>query len=287
MAITIHFYTDLEQPQLSKSDELIAAELRSRGHTVKAQPWETASPLIEIGIVRSTWNYPHYVQAFKEWLSKEKASGKTRFNDPELMLWNIHKSYLLDLEAAGLSIIPSKLMSEPKSADWHSIMAEFNYDVIVKPCVGNSGYGICRIKDADIGYAHDEAIIVQPFLEELATSEISFIFIEHEFSHAVRRIPADNDFRGNIAHGATVAGYTPSENEVQLAAEVLPLLPQRPFFSRIDGFFSNGKFYLNEVELIEPGLFFNIDNSNKAVKLFADRLLARIDDRMVSLDGVT
>ena len=95
----------------------------------------------EAVVLRSTWDYPPRLDAFLAW-----AAGVPRLINPlDLVRWNTHKRYLLELEAAGIPIVPTRL-AEPGGAwdafhDWH--------EVVVKPAVSAGSVDTAR-------YVHDD-----------------------------------------------------------------------------------------------------------------------------------
>jgi len=274
---TVQLFTDLTQNGLSASDELLATELRSRGVSVVAQPWETHNEAADVGIIRSTWNYPEQLDTFKQWLHTSEQLCSKHFNPTALVLWNLDKSYLVDLRSMGIKTVPTHLINSVTDHEWETITSLFGEDVVVKPRVGNSGREISRVrsKDAFIQHTKDN-FLVQPYLPELSATEVSFIFIGNTFSHAIQRIPSRSDFRANVALGATVAIYEPTSNQIATAGVVLNHLPEDPLYARIDGYFDNDGFILNEIELVEPGLFFKEGTSSGAAERFADHLVASL-----------
>lgn len=274
---TVHLFTDLEHQELSASDQLLAEELRNRGLTVLAQPWETHNERIGIGLIRSTWNYAHNVEAFKMWLASSEELCKQLLNPLELIWWNLDKSYLLELSAAGVQTVPTHTPTADPEETWRACLDLYGNDLVAKPRIGNSGYGVTRVRTfTEFTEITNDKMIVQPFIPELATGEVSFIFFETTFSHAIRRIAKAGDFRANIAQGATVTLYEPTREEIEAVASIISYLPQTPHYCRIDGYFSTNQFILSEIELIEPGLFLREGARYKAAERFADFLLARI-----------
>jgi glutathione synthase/RimK-type ligase-like ATP-grasp enzyme len=97
---------------------------------------------------------------------------------------------------------------------------------------------------------------LQAFVPEIETQgEVSLVFIDGVFSHAVRKRPAPSDFRVQIDFGGswepTIVGASLREfGEGVLAAVSRPWL-----YARIDVVEANQGPVLMELELIEPQLF--------------------------------
>ena len=53
-------------------------------------------------------------------------------------------------------------------------------------------------------------VLIQPFLEEVERAgEVSLIYINGEYSHAVRKLPKPGDYRVQDHHGGTVQPTSP------------------------------------------------------------------------------
>ncbi|HEY2582103.1 MAG TPA: hypothetical protein VGI43_09855, partial [Mucilaginibacter sp.] len=98
--------------------------------------------------------------------------------------------------------------------------------------------------------------LVQKFIEEITEGELSLIFFNKVFSHAVVKKPRTGDFRVQKDHGGTVEGFYPGEKTIAEAAAFLLDIKEPLLYARVDGVIINADFYLMELELIEPALFF-------------------------------
>ena len=88
---------------------MLAEALRGREVEVHVAAW--SDPTIEWDVIaacvlRSTWDYPERLTEFTRWINT--ASKKTLLlNDADLVRWNIHKRYLIDLDEAGIPVVPT------------------------------------------------------------------------------------------------------------------------------------------------------------------------------------
>jgi len=57
--------------------------------------------------LRSTWDYHERPAAFDVWLRRVASTGIPLWNPLPLVSWNMRKTYLRDLEAAGLAVVPT------------------------------------------------------------------------------------------------------------------------------------------------------------------------------------
>ena len=120
-------------------------------------------------------------------------------------------------------------------------------------------------------------VLVQPFIDAVPRDgELSFVFIEGEFSHAVRKRAAPGDFRVQTEHGGSVTRETADERQIRIAAAVLALAPEPTLYARVDAVVDGDDFLLMELELVEPDLFF------EAAPEGADTLAAAIERRVVT-----
>lgn len=57
-------------------------------------------------VIRSTWDYFERNAEFRAWPDARIGSGVLLCNSGDILDWNYDKCYLLDLEAAGIPIVP-------------------------------------------------------------------------------------------------------------------------------------------------------------------------------------
>lgn len=148
--------TSRETPRLSASDQLLVEPFRKLGYAAEAVAWDTNSHWDKFTafILRSCWNYPDQYQTFLDWLKQIEILGVPMFNTPDIVRWNIHKSYLFDLAKKRIPIIPT----------------------VIKPAIGNRGKGV--------------EYLVQPFMPEVVNQgEYRFIFIGGKLTHTVLKTP--------------------------------------------------------------------------------------------------
>lgn len=271
----IHFFTDEDTRDFSESDAVLARAFREHGVRVLSQPWETHVEPVEVGIMRSMWNYPRHLDRFTTWLMRPDHDEHVRLNSMSLARWNLDKRYLMELATRGVSVVPTLEVRDYTDAEWERIVEVFGTDIVMKPRFGSSGHGVMRIRSCEEFRQRSGACLVQPFVPALATGETSFIFIDGRYSHSVRRLPARGDFRANLAQGGRVESHLPTAGERSDAETVWASLPEMPFFGRVDGYTEEGRLIVSEVELLEPGLFFQFGGES-ATSRFVRGVLARL-----------
>ena len=73
------------------------------------------------------------------------------FNTPELVRWNIRKTYLRDFESRGVPIIPDAVARTSRSRDIRDAFAEFGTDdVVLKRQVGGGARAQVRYTRANM-----------------------------------------------------------------------------------------------------------------------------------------
>ena len=122
------------------------------------------------------------------------ASQAVLFNPLEFIRWNVDKRYLLELERAGVPIVPTRFVGPGETIDLPPDWPE----VVVKPSVSAGSRDTARYGRDDpaaglhIGrlQAAGRTAMLQPYLADVETAgETSLIFIDGRLSHAIRKGP--------------------------------------------------------------------------------------------------
>ena len=259
------------QPALTTSDELLAAHLGSLGATVAVVSWDEVAPAELAGVticLRSTWDYHKRVSEFRDWIGALHAQRVTLVNPAETVLWNMDKAYLLWLAARGIAIPDTQWIAPGESFDVPRLLASAGWDrAVLKPRISATAYGT-HLVSAATTLDHDERLalsragaLLQAFVPEIQSDgEMSLVFIDGSFSHAVRKRPSPGDFRVQHEFGGTVAASVASEAMQAFSARVLATIPVPWTYARVDLVDTPRGPLLMELELIEPDLFFGPGN---------------------------
>lgn len=81
------------------------------------------------------------------------------------------------------------------------------------------------------------------------------IFIDGQFCHAVRKVPAAGEYRIQVIHGGSEIAYTPTYSEIATAQAFIDALPVPALAARVDMVPHQAQLLLMELEVIEPHLF--------------------------------
>jgi glutathione synthase/RimK-type ligase-like ATP-grasp enzyme len=253
-----------EMPEGSTDDRLLAGALASAGARVRLSVWN--DPAIDWSqsgriVIRSTWDYHLDPVAWFRWLAA--ASSVTRvINDSGVVRWNSDKRYLLDLERAGVAIVPTELVTRDRPVDLAGVCAARGWrDIVVKPAIGASAKGAERFAGEAItagqAQAHLDALLmhghalVQPFQDAVNDArERSLVYIRGLFSHAFTKPP----FLRGVGDGLGEQRHEPGAAERLLAEHALEAAPGPAIYARVDVVPTAHGPRLMELELIEPDL---------------------------------
>lgn len=285
---TIVLATALDEPAITVSDRLYADALERRGWRVVGAPWDgprEAFAGADAVVLRSTWGYYRALDRFRAW-TEAVATATRLFNPITLVRWNLRKDYVGKLATAGVRVPQSHLVA-CEAAAIDRVLADAGWDqAVVKPASGASGYSVELVKRAtllkQVAGLSDEAraagVVVQEFLPEIAEGELSMVYFDGAFSHAIRKRPPPGEFRSNSRYGPTRKAETPPSEVTEQGAACLAALPEMPLYARVDGVVrdgqSGGELIVIEVEVLEPALFMEFDPPS--AERFAEATLRRL-----------
>lgn len=256
-------------------DLLLVEALRAQGVSAEIQAWDFPQkhpPALTV--IRSLWDYPEKLEIFEDWLKEFETSGRRLLNPPKTVRWNLSKTYLEELEEAGVSIPSTGWIEKGGLVHLDHVLELEGWDqAVVKPVVGLGGKDIFRTSRAQSQeddprfrkMVREEAVMVQEFCPEILDSgEVSLVYFGGDFSHAVEKKPAPNEFRIQEQYGGRTQALKASPSLLSQGEAVLEALESRKIswtYCRIDGIRRKGKLLVNEVELIEPSLYLTTEPS--------------------------
>lgn len=218
-------------------------------------PWPEAPGTGAAALALFAWGYHLAPDRWAALLANWPAA-RPLFNPPALIAWNMRKTYLADLAARGVPVVPSWFGTATDQSVAEAF-ARFGSDkLVVKPQISAGSHETYRLRPGDPVPALSEAII-QPYLSAIEQEgEMSLLFIGGAFSHAVRKLPKAGDFRIQPQFGGQFAPLTPSAEAHAIAAAALAALPAAPLYARVDLVrLDGGGLALMELEAIEPDLY--------------------------------
>jgi glutathione synthase/RimK-type ligase-like ATP-grasp enzyme len=275
------FVTYADLPDLDPDDRLAVVELERSGATVAAEVW--SDPDVDWSsagtvVIRSTWDYHLQHDAFVSWVDRV-AAHTSIWNPPALVRRNSVKTYLRELESAGVPVVPTVWLEQGMQCDLHQLMHDRRWEkAVIKPVVGLATAGV-RMVTPDDGHAqaHLDGLLrnggamVQPFMPAVTSyGERALVYFGGSYSHAASKVAFQQlAVAGEAGERAAVA--SPAE---RAAADLAVATLDSPWlYARVDVVPDEaGRPIVMEFELVEPSLFLSLGDG--APRRFADALLA-------------
>lgn len=280
-------------PDFERDDDVLLPALDRVGLQGQWVVWEESAvdwSRFDAVWIRTTWDYTKKLEAFLAWA--ERASAASRLLNPlEVVRWNTDKRYLRDLETDGIPIAPSVWL-DPGEDPTGCARERGWRQAFVKPVVGATAEGTLRFRVDGEGLSKARAhclalnrpMILQPYLRSVEEEgEVSVILAGGKITHAVRKIPQPGDYRVQDDFGAVDQPLGLFQGEDAFARRALDAVQRRfdgvlgrrpPLVARVDMLRDDrGELVLNELELVEPSLFFR--HAPDAADVFAEQLAER------------
>jgi len=261
---TVALATCSKHPLLYDDDLVFVRALAELGIGSVPAVWDAPPPEdIDAWLIRSTWDYHLHAADFLAWVAREGAKHPM-WNDPALLAWNSHKTYLRDLEGRGVRVVPTLWARAGEARDLAAELGARGWsEVVVKPAVSASAHRTQRYGAAQRSAAVEHATelaaqgtaMVQPYFASVeGYGERSFFYIDGLQTHGVQR------------QAVLTAGFEaerpaplvePTAAERTLCEATLAALEIPPLYARVDVAPDDaGVPHLMELELIEPRLYF-------------------------------
>lgn len=240
--------------------DALRGPFEARGFQVEDVAWDDAKAdwsSYAAAIIGTTWDYWDRLDDFLAAL--ERIEGQTRlFNGSALVRWNARKTYLRELETKGAKLIPTLWLDMTDEA---AAKAAFNTlgsdDLVFKRQVGAGAKDQHRLMRGEPIPEMRHPMMVQPFLKMIQTEgELSFIFIDGDFCHALVKRAQPGDYRIQSTYGGREEKITPSTDDLMAARAIIGTLDEPPLYGRVDMLRGpDDGLLLMELEVIEPYLY--------------------------------
>ncbi len=264
-------------------DQLLFEPMRALGWQAEQVSWRKKNVQwddYEVVIIRSTWDYQNDPQEFLQTLERIEESGAHLENPLEFVRWNLHKGYLRDMDRLGIRIVPSLFREAGEPLQLLEAFDDARVDaLVIKPSVSANADYTFRLnrQEAEARKLELEQLfqnrdsLIQPFFPAiLEEGEFSVFYFGDEYSHTIQKIPKRGDFRVQEEHGGQLRAVQPDSALLEVAEEAMGAIRPRPLYARADFVRDtglpggSGEYYLMELELIEPSLYFNLDQKSPA-----------------------
>lgn len=246
-------------PDLDADSALLPPALHALGVATTVAVWDDPAvdwAAYDLVVVRSTWDYVPRRAEFLGWA----ATVPRLANPAHVLTWNTDKTYLRELAAAGIPVVPTTYLAPGQAYERPGV------EHVVKPTVSVGAQDTERFGPDGDGsalvarlHAQGRTAMVQPYLEGVeADGETAVVMVAGELSHAARKAPL-------LAPGAAPYTYDdtevmsprePTVAQVDLARAVLAAAPGPLLYARVDVVPGpDGSPVLLELEATEPSLF--------------------------------
>lgn len=255
----------------TSDDDLAIKPLAELGWDVATVSWRDETVDwndFEIVVVRTPWDYQNDPDTFLDVLRKIDASNARLENPLPTIEWNLDKRYLRDLETKGVKIVPTiwseNGVNEKAFSEWQSF---FDSDeLIIKPTVSATAQDTFRLRNFDPKLTDvfaNRSFMVQPFVNAIVDEgEFSLFYFNGEYSHTILKSPKTGDFRVQEEHGGLITAVAP-EPKLRGTADKIVASLSPMLYARVDLVRNaSGEFMLMELELIEPALYFRMDDES-------------------------
>jgi hypothetical protein len=279
-------YPDPDWPRLS-------AALVDAGADAEAISWDHQSVdwrRFDLVVTNSTWDSVDRPEEFLAW-ARCTARVTTLMNPLSALEWNIDKTYLHALASRGVPIVPTEWVVDAER--W----APPPYEFVVKPSISAGGRQTVRYSPEELSAAvahvrrlvdQGQTVMVQPYIASVdSEGETKLVFIEGDFSHAVRIGPLLAAGEGVIdrlwERAVSMEVTAPTAAQLGTARHVLAAVqaevPEALLYARVDLVMGNtGEPLLGEVELVDPSLLLRF--ADPAADRLAAAIVARAGQRM-------
>ena len=284
----IGFLTSIEDPDLISDDRLAFPFLEKNGFFAQPVIWDhfdqSEMASFDGFVFRSCWNYHRKFSQFLQFLEQLENLKVPVYNSLDAIRWNLNKKHILDF--AKKIPVPKTYFFQAgetlSSQNLRELSQEWGVDsLVIKPAVSLNGqdtYLVQGLKDLQkmegiiSKLLKNRDLLVQEFIPEIKTSgEISLIYFNRQFSHAIRKIPAKNEFRVHTEYGGSRDLISASEVALEYGQSILSQTPGKLLYSRVDIVESNRGPLLIEVEATDPML--HLGMKDQAAKRFADAII--------------
>ncbi len=226
--------------------------------------WNDAGDLSGYDVILPliAWGYQREPARWFKALDAWEVTGLPFANPIATLRWNTDKDYLFDLESAGVTIVPTRETHSLCADDLKTARAVFGSDtLVIKPSISGGADGTYLMGPSDqIPFdVLEKEMLIQPLMPAITSEgEFSLFYFNGNFSHAILKKPAQGDFRVQEQFGGRESEIVPPEGAYALAIAAIAAAPALPLYARVDMVRGNDSaFYLMELELIEPSLFFS------------------------------
>ena len=225
----------------------------------------------DVVAVRSTWDYHRRTPEFLAW-ARDVESRTLLLNGADLFAWNADKGYLVDLD---LPARPDRAARRPPSglAERDRRVGELRGQAAGRGQRDRRRRGRpVRVDEPELGRG---PWVVQPLVESVRTvGETSVFVFGGRAASQVDKRPGGDEVRVHEEYGGSSVAVPLDPERAALAEHAVAAVGEwfghAPAYARIDVMRWEDAWVVSELELIEPGLYLDVDPT--PAEPFADLL---------------
>lgn len=275
-------------PEGEPGGDLLVSALADRGIEARWVCWDDPDvdwAAADLVAVRATWDYHRRLPEFLSWAQRVEQETLL-LNGSAAFAWNADKTYLTDL--GDVSVVPTEPADDrtlPGALE--SALGRWG-TVVVKPRTGAGGVGVVvasEPRDPRLGGLTAGPWVIQPLVESVRTEgEISVYVFDKAAVSQVDKRPGGDEVRVHELYGGGSRQGRLTPETAQLAEAAVRAAAERlgstPSYARVDMMRWEGTLAVSELELIEPGLYLDIDPTlaRRFAELVAE-MVARVSSR--------
>lgn len=241
------------------------AALEGAGLSVEQHGWIDPIRPGEFDLVLPllTWGSHRAEARWHATVAAWEAEGLPVQNPVSVLHWNSDKRYLGRLAGRGAPVVPTRFADRLSPEILEQAAEDFGSPrLVAKPQVSASSWQTIRWSSGDSLQGGPEGpALIQPYLPAIETEgELSLVYFDRSYSHAIRKRPSGHSFFVQPEHGGIVTDHEPSADEHAAADAILACVDEALLYARVDIARSlDGAPVLMELELVEPDLYLERD----------------------------
>jgi glutathione synthase/RimK-type ligase-like ATP-grasp enzyme len=269
--VLVSLVTSSLLPDGEPGGEHVVSALAEHGIEGRWVVWDDASvdwSAADLVAVRSTWDYHRRTAEFLAWA--RKVQSETRLlNGADVFAWNADKAYLVAL-AEDVACVPTALLDDATLVRGLQDALDQWGEVVVKPRTGAGGVGVVvasSIRDERLEGLTAAPWVVQPVVGSVRTTgETSVFVLGGRAVSQVDKVAAGGEIRVHELYGGRSTPVGLGAEQSALAESAVRAAAQRweadLSYARVDMMVWEGTWAVSELELIEPGLYLDVDPAN-------------------------
>lgn len=250
---------------------LLVEALAERGTEGRWAVWDDASvdwAAADLVAVRSTWDYHRRTAEFLAW-ARQVESETRLLNGADVFAWNADKGYLVGL-AEDVPCVPTALLDDATLVGGLQDALDQWSEVVVKPRTGAGGVGVVvatSVRDERLEGLTAAPWVVQPVVPSVRTTgETSVYVLGGRAVSQVDKVAIGGEIRVHELYGGRSTPVDLGNEQRALAERAVAVAATRwaadLSYARVDMMVWQDAWAVSELELIEPGLYLDVDPAN-------------------------